>query len=294
MMKNLLAKLFGWHTGGVIQKGKAEATQCDGDDLCICEKCCVGEFPPGGRLPYPPYMPVGSIRRTPSAKWRAEGKEDPHAGQYDCERGALPNGDMTDDELANAIFLDEPTTFLRHTAQVRIRWLSRKLEETLALLEKMSRHANLLDKTLDDVLTIGYLGGFKYKNERAVRLMKKGKPFIVVALDEPYFKEVYDKIRESEKAKNCWTDECELEYVRLTCPHDIYESVAHYLRSKPYASDCAARHTASVLGAPYGSPAQPELEDCPDEGCPHYGEAWCEPHPEWSGCISVLKEPSDV
>ena len=46
-------------------------------------------------------------------------------------------------------------------------------------------------------------------NCRAGKLLKKGKPFIVVANDESYFTSVYLVIRESEKAKGTWTEECE-------------------------------------------------------------------------------------
>lgn len=42
---------------------------------------------------------------------------------------------------------------------------------------------------------------------RAYKLMAKGKPFIVIAVDEPYFSEAYDLIREHEIQKGAWTDE---------------------------------------------------------------------------------------
>ena len=37
-------------------------------------------------------------------------------------------------------------------------------------------------------------------------LLKKGKPFIVVACDEPYFLDTYRTIRRDEKRKGRWTD----------------------------------------------------------------------------------------
>lgn len=43
--------------------------------------------------------------KTPSAKWRENGDPDPHGNHYDCERAQLALGDMTDDELANALFI---------------------------------------------------------------------------------------------------------------------------------------------------------------------------------------------
>ena len=47
---------------------------------------------------------------------------------------------------------------------------------------------------------------------RAGKLLLKGKRFVVVAVDEPYFMEVYAKIREQERKKGTWTIEDEDEY----------------------------------------------------------------------------------
>lgn len=87
-----------------------------------------------------------ALAGTPSSRWAADGQPDPHAGQYDCERAALMMGDMTDDELANAVFLhgnEQPTVaqlvagalppiaYLT-AAKERIRWLSRALAAATA------------------------------------------------------------------------------------------------------------------------------------------------------------------
>lgn len=56
-------------------------------------------------------------------------------------------------------------------------------------------------------------------NCRAGKLLLKGKPFVVVANDEPYYTGVYELIREAEKAKGRWTDECE-EAFQDACPND--------------------------------------------------------------------------
>lgn len=86
---------------------------------------------------------------TPAAKWRAEGSPDPHGKRYDCERANLCMGDLTDDELANGVFLhgNEPLDIDKVISQApgyhpsiawltaakdRIRWLSRALEQALA------------------------------------------------------------------------------------------------------------------------------------------------------------------
>ena len=47
---------------------------------------------------------------------------------------------------------------------------------------------------------------------RAAKLMVKRKPFIVVAHDEPYFKEVYTMIKLEELLKGTWTKEDEKKY----------------------------------------------------------------------------------
>lgn len=79
---------------------------------------------------------------TPANHWSGDGEEDPHVNRYDCERAALVMGDLTDDELANAVFMhgNEMPDFQRvlagtakmpivylTAAKDRIRWLSRAL-----------------------------------------------------------------------------------------------------------------------------------------------------------------------
>jgi len=87
---------------------------------------------------------------TPSHRWT----EDPHAGQYDGERADLAMGDLTDDELANAVFMygnhmpeildviagkaQMPIAYLT-AAKERIRWLSRRLDATLEALAVWDR-----------------------------------------------------------------------------------------------------------------------------------------------------------
>lgn len=51
---------------------------------------------------------------------------------------------------------------------------------------------------------------------RAGKLLMKGKPFIVVAHDEPYFTSVYLVIREAEKHKGRWTADCERTFQEAT------------------------------------------------------------------------------
>lgn len=78
---------------------------------------------------------------TPSSRWASAGEPDPHGNRYDCERAALAMGDLSDDELANAVFMhgDQRPSMAQLAAGVmlpiayltaakdRIRWLSRAL-----------------------------------------------------------------------------------------------------------------------------------------------------------------------
>ena len=84
--------------------------------------------------------------KTPAALWRVNGEPDPHPDMVDCERAALTLGNLTDDQLANQVFMhgDErpafesvmdgtakmPVVYLT-AAKERIRWLSRQLDKAL-------------------------------------------------------------------------------------------------------------------------------------------------------------------
>jgi hypothetical protein len=71
-----------------------------------------------------------SERFTPSSRWSEDGSPDPHGTRYECERAALPLGYLTDDELANIVFID-PNIVNLTAAKDRIRWLSRALTSAL-------------------------------------------------------------------------------------------------------------------------------------------------------------------
>jgi hypothetical protein len=92
---------------------------------------------------------------TPSSNWREAGEADPHAGRYDGERSTLALGHITDDALANGVYLNgnaqldikavmskdpdyfAPIAWLT-AGKDRIRWLSRSLENCLEALKKMT------------------------------------------------------------------------------------------------------------------------------------------------------------
>lgn len=101
--------------------------------------------------------PVG----TPAHRWT----EDPHAGRYDGERAQLTMGDLTDDELANGAFMNydsplnvqalmdgrpdyHPPIVWMTAVKDRIRWLSRKLGESLGYAEFERRCKRRLEDEL--------------------------------------------------------------------------------------------------------------------------------------------------
>ena len=104
---------------------------------------------------------LNSTEKTPSSNWNAAGEVDPHGETYNCERSALSMGTLTDDELANAVFLygnqrpniDDVISGKAHmpivyltAAKERIRWLSRSLvkaETELATLREQVRQASV-------------------------------------------------------------------------------------------------------------------------------------------------------
>lgn len=81
---------------------------------------------------------------TPPARWAHEGKSDPHGSLYSGEdRNRLCMGYLTDDELANAVFLlgDDRSDILGGigiltAGKERIRWLSRRVTMLEEKLEK--------------------------------------------------------------------------------------------------------------------------------------------------------------
>lgn len=80
---------------------------------------------------------------TPAAKWSAEGKPDPHGNRYDCERAALAMGNLTDDELANGVYMADRMSFnliaYQTAAKDRIRWLSRAMERMRGAVEAVAQ-----------------------------------------------------------------------------------------------------------------------------------------------------------
>ena len=78
-------------------------------------------------------LEVAARDTTPSSRWAAQGQPDPHGSRFNCARSQLPMGNLTDDELANEVFLYDHRSGLGsigylQAAKDRIRWLSRALQ----------------------------------------------------------------------------------------------------------------------------------------------------------------------
>lgn len=88
---------------------------------------------------------------TVAARWRANGQPDPHGSRYECERAALPKGDMSDDELANRMFIadrnDLDLIVWQTAAKERIRWLSR------ALIAALEPHPDPRDEVIKGLVS---------------------------------------------------------------------------------------------------------------------------------------------
>lgn len=82
-----------------------------------------------------------ALSQTPAALWREEGKPDPHDTRYDCERHETLGGRYTDDQIANAVFL-QPNIQTTTNAKDRIRWLSRRLTKCEEALKPFAEYAD--------------------------------------------------------------------------------------------------------------------------------------------------------
>jgi hypothetical protein len=108
---------------------------------------------------------VEICKTTPSSRWHAQGEPDPHGTHYDCERAQLTMGDLTDDELANGIFMNYdvfprvedvidrkawmPIVWMT-AGKERIRWLSRALESAQETIRSLVRDQIKIELDQDD------------------------------------------------------------------------------------------------------------------------------------------------
>ena len=106
-----------------------------------------------------------------------------------------------------------------HTATIEIEsvdeWNTRPIEDAL-----QSEIARLTEQILN-------MSNF---HPRAMKLLQKNKPFLVVALDEPYVMQVYDLIRNNERSKGTWTYEDEVKY------HQVYDIIGFRQKVDPEKS----------------------------------------------------------
>lgn len=111
------------------------------------------------------------IKETPSSNWSVNGEADPHKSKYDCERHDLTLGDLTDDQLANDVFMygdNNPTMqeIISGTAKMpviyltagkeRIRWLSRQNDKNLSHVAELK---NALKAAFFEAYSLGYYDG---------------------------------------------------------------------------------------------------------------------------------------
>jgi hypothetical protein len=89
---------------------------------------------------------------------------------------------------------------------------------TIIIFTKLFDEAFRLDHRVDFLEE--YITDFKKAEKklrdlypRAFKLIMKEKPFIVVAIDEPYFKKVYELIRSDEMKKGTWREEDECSFL---------------------------------------------------------------------------------
>lgn len=105
---------------------------------------------------------------TPAARWREKGEPDPHGDEYTGMRSELCMGHLTDDEMANALFLG-PSIENLTAAKERIRWLSRSVH-TLTLKINANKPTTI-DDDVDavqgpcDAYEQGYGRGYNLSNK---------------------------------------------------------------------------------------------------------------------------------
>lgn len=106
-------------------------------------------------------------KHRPAAEWRERGEPDPHGNTYDCTRDKLCMGNLTDDELANAAFMNydrwpsmqellagkafTPIAYMT-AVKDRIRWLSRQLEGEKAAAQNYRNDAITAMRQRDELL----------------------------------------------------------------------------------------------------------------------------------------------
>jgi hypothetical protein len=106
------------------------------------------------------------MNNTPSSNWSQNGEPDPHGDHFHGKREELVLGNLTDDQLANAVFIHnhrhldveavlsgEPSSItLLTAAKERIRWLSRQASWPTGRITVIGEESFSLNLTTREVL----------------------------------------------------------------------------------------------------------------------------------------------
>lgn len=131
------------------------------------------------------------INATPSAFWWANEQTDPHGAHYavGVERAKLAMGDLTDDELANGVFMNgdgsnssdrffRPIAWLT-AAKERIRWLSRQVTGLTDRVSQLQTENESLKQKLE-AAQVTYLRDTAALDRKIAELMRIGNSVVVM------------------------------------------------------------------------------------------------------------------
>ena len=148
------------------------------------------------------------VNATPSAFWWANEQTDPHGAHYavGVERAKLAMGDLTDDELANGVFMNgdgsnssdrffRPIAWLT-AAEERIRWLSRQVTGLTDQLNQTKTELVLANEKLN-ALRVQYIRDGQAADSRYAELLKLR---VVHVRDQRVFYDITAEERESVQA----------------------------------------------------------------------------------------------
>lgn len=134
-------------------------------------------------------------RATPPAYWWINGQEDPHGEHYavGVERSRLTLGELTDDELANGLFMNydrkvsveeilggdiAPISWAT-AAKERIRWLSRQVTGLTDRVSQLQTENETLKQKLE-ATQIAYLRDTAALDRKIAELMRIGNSMVIV------------------------------------------------------------------------------------------------------------------
>jgi hypothetical protein len=101
--------------------------------------------------------------------------------------------------------------------------LQQKLTDAININTKMARE--LITLRANNGRMTAKLDHARKFHPRAMKLIEKEKNFVVVACDEPYFNDVYFRVKIQEMANGSWTDEDEKKYREMV--YDSQQEQSH-------------------------------------------------------------------